>query len=359
MPKIYIAGAHSRAQTVAHYLTYLDNTTEIIAYLYDNDEDNPTEVNGIPVIKISGDTLLDTSCRVFLGVRGVNMEHLSNTLTQCGMKDIVPVDAKLDMKLRNEYLEKYYDEQGIDSLRMDMLRSDGSVSHDISGRIFVANSVFDGKLSDVYEMINEESILQVGSTLTDNRIEGCEFFDNNGDNISGLNKQFCELTGLYWVWKNATEDYVGLVHYRRHFLLPKDWISVCASNDVDVILPVPLYVGSSVEENYRMRHVSEDWDFVMDFIQKNHEEEYEDVVTFFEGSLYCPCNMMIAKKEVLDELCSWMFPIVFALYEHVGVHEDSYQNRYPGFVSERLITYFFESRRDKYNLVYCNKNFLN
>ncbi len=55
--------------------------------------------------------------------------------------------------------------------------------------------------------------------------------------------------------------------------------------------------------------MSEDWDFVMDFIQKNHE--------------------------------------------------DSYQNRYPGFVSERLITYFFESRRDKYNLVYCNKNLLN
>ncbi|MBE5899981.1 MAG: DUF4422 domain-containing protein [Lachnospiraceae bacterium] len=213
MSKIYIAGAHSRAQTVAHYLTYLDNTIEIIAYLYDNDEDNPTEVNGIPVMKISGDTLLDTSCRVYLGVRGVNVEHLFNTLSECGMKDIVPVDADLDMKLRNDYLEKYYDEQGID--------------------------------------------------------------------------------------------------------------------------------------------------FVMDFIQKNHEEEYEDVVTFFEGSLYCPCNMMIAKKEVLDELCSWMFPIVFALYEHVGVHEDSYQNRYPGFVSERLITYFFESRRDKYNLVYCNKNFLN
>ena len=375
----YVAGASSRARTVRVYLEYLNPDMRISAFLVSPEmTDNDPVVDGAPVLPISEDQTInyrsasvnqsisnsqyiDPSLPVYLGTRGVNHPKLEAELRAVGFTDIIPVSVQLDSDLRNAYLTKFYSENGREFVRMDMLKATSELCADSmnTGKIYVASSIFDGELKDEYSPLPEEKRIQVGCGLTVERVGNCNIFDNTGENISKLNKHFCELTGLYWIWKHAAEDYVGLVHYRRHFLLPEDWIDICRENGVDAILPVPLYVNPSVSENYRERHVASDWDYLMEYFKKNLPDEYDDIVRILGENLYSPCNMIIARREVLDELCSWMFPIIFDVYEHCGVKEDSYQSRYPGFISERLITYYFESRRDKYRVVYCNKNFLN
>jgi len=50
--------------------------------------------------------------------------------------------------------------------------------------------------------------------------------DNDGiESIHELNREFCELTGLYYLWKNSIEEHIGLCHYRRFLNLMPEALS--------------------------------------------------------------------------------------------------------------------------------------
>jgi hypothetical protein len=62
--------------------------------------------------------------------------------------------------------------------------------------------------------------VQVGAALAKNKLDMQG--DDTGDNISMLNPYYCELSALYWLWKNVKDaDYLGLCHYRRYFTYKK------------------------------------------------------------------------------------------------------------------------------------------
>lgn len=182
-------------------------------------------------------------------------------------------------------------------------------------------------------------------------------YDDQGDNISQKNKHYCELTGLYWIWKNSPESIVGLTHYRRAFESPNNSKQMLRDYEIENILanydcivaakePCTSSIGCNlitVAEQYRMIHSSTDLLHAREII-RTKRPDYLDAFdeAICEGHSFSPCNMIICKKELMDRYCKWLFKIEKQLDKRIDYisGRDSYQQRMPGFISERLLNVF-------------------
>ncbi|MCI9680301.1 MAG: DUF4422 domain-containing protein [Lachnospiraceae bacterium] len=358
--KIYIFGAHSRGRSLAVYLQSLYPKLKVEAYLYNNKEDNPPEIKRVPVLRLDGQKSLHTEYPVYIATRGSSHSEISKQLTALGFEKIYPLTVELDLQLRNDYLKQYFSHKGQPFVKLENLRADSRMPDKKtgSGIIYVAKSVYDQALQKEYTPEPYERDIQVGAALTEQRLYPGILTDDTGENISEKNRQFCELTALYWIWKHAEENFIGLAHYRRHFILPEQWEEIMQKHQIDVVLAVPTYVDPSIEENYKNRHDPADWDFLMEYLKEQDETLYQEAKSFFAENLFSACNMFIMRKEVLNVFCSWLFPILDAVAAHGGQKEDKYWNRYPGFLSERLMAFYFGRSSSTYKMVYADKRFL-
>lgn len=210
-------------------------------------------------------------------------------------------------------------------------------------------------VTTAYDNINElnrpirniDILIQAGAALTPVRVG--DFQDNTGDNISEKNRQYCELTALYWIWKNQTADYYGLEHYRRAFTLNDSEILDILSQGVDAIIPKKIVMSLSVEEQYYINACNDTWDVMMEVLKKRDTFVYECAKIVFSQNILFPLNMGFFSHRFLNDYCSWLFPILEEVESICGEKWDVYQNRYPGFLSERLFTLFYFINCEKYN----------
>lgn len=174
--------------------------------------------------------------------------------------------------------------------------------------------------------------------------------DNTGDHISAKNPTFCELTGLYWAWKNLDADYIGLAHYRRHFGgkgRGKDPLSrvlteaeaVRLLEGRDGILPKErhYYIETLYDHYAHTMHV-EPLDITGEIIRERYPayaEAFEALKTRRSAHVF---NMLILRRDHLDAYCTWLFDILFELERRVDATDyDAFHARFFGRVSERLL----------------------
>ena len=222
--------------------------------------------------------------------------------------------------------------------------------------IYTAKCHVDRELKEDLRRYSWEIPIQVGAALTGKRI--CEVRDNTGDHISEKNREYCELTALYWIWKNTSSQYAGLCHYRRHFELNEVLLDQLCKSEVDVAVTIPILNFPSVKEVYRQDHAKQDWEIMMEAIrilQPKYQKAAEEVE---KGIYYYGYNMFFARKEIVDDYCSWLFPILSYCEGHCEKKEDPYQNRYIGFLAERLLTIYLKGHEGKYKMVHVRKHFV-
>lgn len=176
--------------------------------------------------------------------------------------------------------------------------------------------------------------------------------DGTGDNISTKNQLYCELTGLYWIWKNTLDEYVGLVHYRRYFVNTKKFFRndhnkiysyselVGKLNSADIILPKRDCFSKTVKE--QMIETQSCSEIVFELLQKVIKDKYPDYLAdfyyvFSQNKMSC-CNMIFSSRDIFDQYCSWLFDVLFQLETLVNkVAQKEDQSRLYGFLSERLL----------------------
>ncbi|MBQ9859159.1 MAG: DUF4422 domain-containing protein [Clostridia bacterium] len=178
--------------------------------------------------------------------------------------------------------------------------------------------------------------------------------DNTGDNISTKNATFCELTGLYWAWKNLDNEYIGLAHYRRHFGGSKQGDPIqrvlsqkqaeALMEGKDGLLPsLRHYYIETLYDHYAHTCHVEPLDITGEIIREKYPAyaaAFENLKKRRSAHMF---NMFILRRDHLDAYCTWLFDILFELEKRVDASQyDSFHARFFGRVSELLLDVWLE-----------------
>lgn len=214
--------------------------------------------------------------------------------------------------------------------------------------------------------------IQVGKKLSSYNLDYA-IGDNTGNNISEKNPMYCELTALYWAWKNLKGiDYIGLCHYRRYFDFHQQTssfrpITIKAIKDMPsfdfsltkevieelkkgtIILPKKLILKESVFKHYCNQHYKKDIETLQSAV--NSLSDSETIKAYNQLMLqnkFSPYNMFIMSWEDYNNYCTWMFNILSMVEKQTDLSNyDSIQKRIYGYMSERLLNVYVNAKKKK------------
>lgn len=205
--------------------------------------------------------------------------------------------------------------------------------------------------------------------------------DDAGDNISEKNTTWCELTGMYWVWRNVRAPYYGFCHYRRYFdfgelhrrldterPIPSaphsadpatggaiSANSLCdpafathAIENMDIIIPALWDFGqTTIAMQYAQCHNMGDLVTAMDVVNEVSPWLAPNVDRVLSSTALAAYNMFVMGDELFQQYMGWLYEVLTETERRITVSEDPYQRRVFGFLAERLLNIFVSWHADQ------------
>jgi hypothetical protein len=204
--------------------------------------------------------------------------------------------------------------------------------------IFVGGNMLDKPHKD--GMLTAENILWLKNNM---------IIDNDGENISDLNRHFCEMTMIYWAWKNYDKigdpKYIGFSHYRR--VLQFD--SNLEKYDIQVLKHFK--IQKDIKNSYISKHGDKDLNILLKTYKQYYPNDYDNLLQYFNGNSSYLRNIFIMPKKMFFEYCAWIFPILLDVHNNINYAEIKnepypyYDTRSPGVIAELLTGYFISNKK--------------
>ena len=182
--------------------------------------------------------------------------------------------------------------------------------------------------------------------------------DDTGENISYKIANYCELTGMYWAWKNLQADYIGLCHYRRYFtnsnprncekkkqaiLSRSEWETLLAEHPI-IVPDKRKYYIESLRSHYNHSHYAKDLDMAEIIIKEKYPRYatvFNDVMNRTWAHMF---NMLVMRRDYFSEYCQWLFDVLQDLENRIDISNyNPVEARVYGYISELLLDVWLEA----------------
>ncbi len=310
-------------------------------------DDKPREViDGIPVMPAIS---TDRDIFVVVGVTELIQKEVLPWLKEKGFMNVFPLTQHEEHVLMSEYYKREgLNVSGVSGKEHPSGQDTGT--GDVSLAIYEVKNHRDKQLFNHPALFPFERSIQAGAALTDERI--APFTDDEGDNISIKNHMYCEMSAVYWIWKNEKHDWVGIEHYRRHLLVRPEMIKP----GIDAFLPLPYLCYPNEASQFR-RFINEKvFNSFLRALSELHPENIESYRAIIYGKYQYTYNLICARWDVFDEYCSWFFNITEYMEKTMGEEvPDLKETRAFSYIAEVLTNIFFLSNRDRFNIMHVEK----